>query len=699
MSIRRESRDALRQLADRYGIAPSYWAMSGEVVRVPDETMFAALRSLGANVSNFSDIRKAYERKRAEEWNLGCNPTAVAWDGVAEVEVRLPSRHPTTEAQLRLRLEDGSEQHAVVNVRDFKVIGSARLERTTSILARAMQLPWTIPPGYHQLELKSDDVFSSVTLISAPRKAFQHAHPRSWSAFLPLYSLNSADSWGAGNYGDLGKLMQWTADQGGRYVGTLPLLPAFLDESFLPGPYSPVSRLFWNEFYLDIPALPEFALSDEARATVEADEFRRELDRLRAADEVDYREGMKLRRAVLEQLVATLIGPGGRPSGDRYAAFRSWLDDNLDARLYAAFRAICEQHQSGPSGWPEPLRPEDVDSTHYDEAAYTYHAYVQWVADQQLDDLPRLPHPQEGTRDAGLYLDLPIGVHGDGFDVWREPEAFATGFTVGAPPDLLGEDGQNWGFPPLHPRNLPEQGYRHFVDIVRHHMRHASLLRIDHMMGLHRQFWIPEGAEAKDGAYISYPADELYAILCLESHRNQTELIGEDLGTVPDYVRPKMEEHAINRMIIVPFEVWEDSTTLDAIPEQALAALNTHDLPPLAGVWESWFGPERQATLVTLLKEEGRISDDDEDNLEVILTATLTHLGASDARTVLVNLEDLWLETRSQNKPGTTDDEHANWRRKASQSFEEFSASSSVIDMLARLDAARRQTIDEDQET
>lgn len=695
MSIRGDSRDALRHLADRYGIAASYRSMRGEIVRVPDETIYAALGALGANVSTLADVREAYERKRASEWALGCNPTGTAWDGVAEVEVRLPSRHPTTDAQLRLRLEDGTEERAVVNVRDFKVIGSARLERTTSILARAVQLPWTVPPGYHQLELESDEVFSSVTLISAPRKAFQHDRPRSWGTFLPLYSLTTVDSWGAGNFGDLGRLMQWTAENGGRYVGTLPLLPAFLDGPFIPGPYSPVSRLFWNEFYIDIPALPEYALSDEARELVASDDFRRELDRLRQTDQVDYREGMKLRRAVLEQLVATLIQRGG----DRHADFRSWLDDNLDARLYAAFRAICERHQSGPSGWPEPVRPEDVDNTHYDEAAYNYHAYVQWAAEQQLDDLPRLRHPQADIRDAGLYLDLPIGVHGDGFDVWREPDAFAAGMTVGAPPDLLGQDGQNWGFPPLHPINLREQGYRHFIEVVRHHMRHASLLRVDHIMGLHRQFWIPEGAEAKDGAYINYPADELYAILSLESHRNQTELIGEDLGTVPDEVRPKMEEHAISRMFIVPFEVWEDSTTLDAIPENSLAALNTHDMPPLAGVWKSWFGPERQQTLVTLLKEEGRLTGEHENNLGAILTATLEHLGGSEARTVLVNLEDLWLETRSQNIPGTTDDEHDNWRRKASQSFEEFSASSSVTDMLARLNAARRQPIDEDRET
>ena len=339
-------------------------------------------------------------------------------------------------------------------------------------------------------------------------------------------------------------------------------------------------------------------------------------------------------------------------------------------------------------------RPEDLDEAEYDETAFNYHAYVQWIAEQQLANLPRLPESN-----SGLYLDLPIGVNGEGYDVWREPDAFASGFSVGAPPDLLGPEGQNWGFPPLNPLVLREQGYRHFIEVIQHHMRHASLLRIDHIMGLHRQFWIPDGAEAKDGLYVHYPTDDLYAILSLESHRNQTELVGEDLGTVPLQVRPAMEEHDISRMIIVPFEVRDDSTSLAEIPEESLAALNTHDMPPVAGIWESWFNSDRQATLVTLLTEKGLLADDTEpDDLQSIITATLELLGKSDARTVLVNLEDLWLETRSQNIPGTTDDEQPNWRRKAAQTLEEFSSSGSVLEQLARMESARRQSEHDDEE-
>jgi 4-alpha-glucanotransferase len=691
LSIQRNSPDALRQLAERYGIIPVYQAKNRTTVRVPQETIFSALRALGLDISSLDEVSDAYAARRAADWSAMSDPTATAWDGAGQIEVRLPSRHSTTELHLRLLLEEGDELAETVSLRDFKVTGSARLEATASTLARAVTLPWEIPPGYHQLELESGERRSTTIILSAPRRAFQHERDRSWGVFLPLYSLQTQDSWGAGNYGDLGRLLDWTAERGGSYTGTLPLLPAFLDEPFLPSPYAPVSRLFWNEFYLDIPAIPEFSNSDEARQLVDSTEFQQTIAQLRSGDLVQYREGMRLRRSVLELLAAEIESR----DGDRYADFQAWLDDHRHARLYAIFRALVERHGTVPSGWPVRIRPEHAADADYDQSAFNYHAYVQWIADQQIRSLPQLP-----DSNAGLYLDLPIGVHGDGYDAWREDDLFARGFSVGAPPDRLGPDGQNWGFPPLNPVVLREQGHRHFIEVIQHHMRYASLLRVDHIMGLHRLFWIPAGAEAKDGVYVQYPADDLYAILSLESHRHQTEIVGEDLGTVPHYVRPAMEEHAINRMIIVPFEVEEDADSLNEIPEESLTALNTHDLPPLAGLYQSWFDEGRQDQLAQFLAARGLISDATKpDDLEAIIPATIEFIGSSDARIALANLEDLWLERASQNVPGTLDDEHPNWRRKAAKSFEEFSDSSQILGVLENMNKARQNpnTMNEDQ--
>ncbi len=662
MSMTRERTDNLRRLAERYGIATSYTAMDGKQVRPPDETVLSALRSLGADVGSGDDLKTVYDRRLAEDWMSICDPSAVAWDGSAEIEVRLPSRHATTDLNLTLTLEGGDRLSESVSIRDYKVIGSARPEPRASYLARRVALPWVVPAGYHRLELESGEVTGSMFIISSPRRAFQHDRERSWGTFLPLYSLTTSESWGAGNFTDLGRLVGWTTDLGGSYAGTLPLLAAFLDKPFQPEPYAPVSRQFWNEFFIDVTAVPEMAHSEAARELIGANAFQSELAALRSDEFVDYRRGMKVRRQVLEQLAQALFAD---PS-DRFDEFQRWLEARPVLGDYARFRAICERHNAGPGDWPRALRPDEITSADFDEAVFSYHAYVQWIADQQLAAI------SNRSDDTGLYLDLPIGVSGDGFDLWNEPAAFATGFSVGAPPDLLGENGQNWGLPPLHPRGLQGQSYRHFIAIIQHHMRHASMLRVDHIMGLHRQFWIPTGADSADGTYVHYPADDLYAILILESHRNRTELVGEDLGTVPTKVRPKLEDHEICRMIIVPFEVRPDSTSLDDVPKLALAALNTHDLPPFAGICEQWFDDERQQVLVGLLEEQGRLDDSDEPDMQAIIAATLEHLGASGARSVLVNLEDLWLETRSQNIPGTTGKDHPNWRRKAVSPLKSF---------------------------
>jgi 4-alpha-glucanotransferase len=678
----RQRTDAVNRLAERYGIATGYIAMDGKRVQSPNETILAALRAMGAEVETPEDLRPAYDRRLTEFWTSLCDASCVAWDGRVQFELRLPSRHPVQELNVTARLEDGGMETATVSVRDFKVVGAARPEPRTSYIARLVEMPWSLPDGYHRLELECGELTGSMFVISAPRQAFQHQVQRAWGTFLPLYSLNTAGSWGAGNYTDLGRLVDWTAGQGGGYAGTLPLLPAFLDQPFNPGPYSPVSRRFWNEFFIDVTAVPELERSEDARQIIASADFQRELEALREAELVDYRRGMALRRRVLEVLAATLLSD----ASDRRAEFERWLDAHPTVREYAAFRAACERYGDAPGGWPEPKGPGELSLEDYDEHVAGYHAYVQWIAEAQLEAISG----KRGSAAAGLYLDLPIGVNGGGYDVWSEPDTFAIGFSVGAPPDRLGPEGQDWGFPPLNPAALRAQDFRHFIAIVRHHMRHAALLRVDHMMGLHRLFWIPDGAASKDGVYVHYPTDELYGILSLESHRNGCELVGEDLGTVPEGVRPKMLEHCINRMIIVPFEVDEGSTTLGELPELALAALNTHDLPPFAGVVEQWFDAPRQEVLVALLREKGVLAEGGEADLEAIISATLEYLGASDARAVLVNLEDLWLETESQNVPGTTD-EHPNWRRKARLGFEEFSGSQAVLETLSRLNAARRR--------
>jgi 4-alpha-glucanotransferase len=313
-------------------------------------------------------------------------------------------------------------------------------------------------------------------------------------------------------------------------------------------------------------------------------------------------------------------------------------------------------------------------------------------------------------------------VHAYSYDVWRERAAFAVEASGGAPPDAVFTKGQDWGFPPLHPEGIRAQRYRYVIAYIRHHLQHAKLLRIDHVMGLHRLFWVPKGCSPSEGAYVRYPAEELYAVLSLESHRHSAAIVGENLGTVPSAVNKAMGRHNIQRMYVLQYELPSVfQRPLRTVPADEVANINTHDMPPFAAFWQGLDLHDRFAlglmdeaglrheqhnlqaqkeALITLLQREGWLRQEDSDDLQMILTACLSYLAASPAQVVLVNLEDLWLETRPQNVPGTGV-ERANWCRKTQEPFAVWSTMSQVVNILekagrlrgksSRKDSARRK--------
>src|SRR3990172_6909058 len=242
-------------------------------------------------------------------------------------------------------------------------------------------------------------------------------------------------------------------------------------------------------------------------------------------------------------------GPAG--GGRGWAGFGGLVAGHPEVEDYARFRATGERQRAPWPSWSRPLCDGVLTEGDYDERARRYHLYVQWVAREQIRVL------SEHSRRAGvnLYLDLPLGVHPHSYDVWREREAFVLGVSGGAPPDVVFTQGQDWGFPPLHPEAIREQGYRYVIAYLRHQLQHTTLLRIDHVMGLHRLFWIPKGLEARDGVCVRYPAEELYAIFCLESHRHRASIVGENLGTVPAYVNSAMARHNLHRMYVLQYEL------------------------------------------------------------------------------------------------------------------------------------------------
>jgi 4-alpha-glucanotransferase len=695
---------ALRQLAALYGVQTAYYDVMHRRQQAEPEVLLVTLRLLGAPVATYGDVPAALRARWQALWQRGVEPVVVAWDGQPTwLTLRLPVSQASSTLACHLQTEAGEVHRWEVHLADLPGQRITVVEGTSYVTKR-LRLPGDVPLGYHQLTLETTDLCLSALLISAPQRAYtfpDDATHKEWGAFLPAYALHSERSWGSGDFSDLEALATWLAELGGGVIATLPVLSAFLDIPCDWSPYTPASRLFWNEFYLDVTRAPGLDECAAARALLDSAEIRTALADLQGAPLVDYRRQMGLKRRVLEALAHWFFSTGRAQHPD----FQQFVATHPAVEDYARFRAAVERQQAPWPAWPAPLRDGVLTPADYNEHAQRYHLYVQWVAQAQLTMFA------EHSKAAGvkLYLDLPLGVHADSYDVWRERELFVRDASTGAPPDMFFTQGQDWGFPPLHPEAIRQQGYRYVIAYLRHQLRHIGLLRLDHVMGLHRLFWIPHGTEVRYGVYVHYAAEEFYAIMSLESHRHQVCIVGENLGIVPAYVNTTMDRHHLHRMYVAQYEIRPAAPiALQPVAAHVVASLNTHDMPPFAAFWQGLdiadrvalglLSPEdahheqqqRQAhteTLQAFLQQHGWLTDAD---LTAVVRAFLAFLSASPAQIVLVNLEDLWLETQPQNVPGTYD-ERPNWQRKAHYSLETLRQMPQVLATLHTINALRKQ--------
>lgn len=604
----------LQELARLYDIQLTYEDASGKRRTASRDALTNVLR---ARIGD-RDFRDALRERKAEAEARVVEPVNVIWGG-ERPQVAVRRDHGRT-VEWHLELESGESR-------------SGKVE-----LAPAVTLGDPLPFGYHVLTIGDCETF----LICAPEKA--HApQSNAWGILAPLHSIRTKRSWGAGDLGDLRAYREWLNELGGDVVATLPLLA--IDADGDPSPYSPLSRLFWNEMYLEIERVPEYDARDCDAERIAA---------LQKSDGVDYSGVMREKKRVLQKMMTRF-----KPDHD-YETFAA------KALHYAKFR--------GNAG---------------------YHLYVQYRMAQQMRE----------ARD--LYLDFPLGVNPAGYDATHYASSFAKGVSAGAPPDLFFTKGQNWGFPPLEPDAIREQRYDYFRECIRHHMTHARVLRIDHVMGLHRLFWIAGGLEAKDGVYVRYRDEELYAILVLESVRNRCSLVGEDLGTVPQYVPAMMKKHGLRRMYVVQYEAKPEDPPFAIPAAESVASINTHDMPTFAGFWsgrdidmrvemsllsdgdarkEREKRERMRASIRSFLTARGLLQDG-QDDPKAVLAALLRFLAASDAEIVLVNLEDLWLETNPQNVPGLPE---RSWRQKFMLTLEEMQGDRDVIAPLRSISRQRR---------
>jgi 4-alpha-glucanotransferase len=581
----------------------------------------------------------------------------------------------TGPGQATLTLEDGSTRAFGFELGVLPIASRAIVDGEERRELR-LALPEPLPSGYHELRVETGGEPADVLLIAAPRHAPSPARTREWGVFLPVYALRSEHTRGIADLGDVERLLTAVDGLGGTLVGSTPLLAGFPSE---PSPYAPASRLFWNETYADLTASPELAVSQAARTLLESRTYQATGRALAEAPFVDYRATHELRRPVLEALADQLFsGPSARRDAlDAYLRAKPRLND------YARFRATGERHGTGWPVWPEAERDGRL-SVSDDDPAFRYHVYAQWLVDEQLEALA-------GRDGAGLYLDQPLGVHADSYDTWRERGSFVLGASGGSPPDQFFAEGQEWGFPPMHPQGIREDRLRYPIACLRQLLGRAQALRIDHVMGLHRLFWVPRGFSAADGVYVSYPHDELYAILCLEAERAGTMVVGEDLGTVPDGVRETMEARGVRRSYVLQFSTSPDPQhAIEAPPRASLATANTHDTALFAAFWRD-AEPALRHAVTRYLQGRGRLPEGDEPDGADVLRACLDDMASVDAETVLVTLEDLWGELEPQNIPGTSGEDATNWRRRARYSLEEMFELPGVCDTLRHIDGLRQQ--------
>ncbi len=694
----------LHKLAHLYGVQASYYDAAHRRRSASPRSLLLILKALDVSVETLSDVSAAAKKRQQALWSRCVEPIVVAWNGgPADSELRLPRDAAYGRVTCRLRFESGGVRRWSFDLTQLPTLRTEEigLNRYT---AKRLTIAGGIPLGYHKLTLETRDTVLKSTVVSAPAEAYSAPiDSGSWGVFTPLYALHSERSWGGGDFTDLETLAAWVAELGGNVVATLPFLSSFLDQPFDPSPYAPVSRLFWNEFYIDINRVPELERCSKARNIVKSRRFQRELKELHSSPLVDYLRQTRLKRRVLEELTRIFF----TETSERRDAFHRFVKSNPELEEYARFRAACERQRAPWPKWPPRLRSGDLQPQDYSEEAVRYHLYVQWLAYEQIRSLAEKVHVAGQT----LYLDFPLGVHPYSYDVWRERDLFVQGVSVGAPPDAVFTGGQNWVFPPLHPEKIREEGYRYYVSCLRSHMSLSSLLRIDHVMGLHRLFWIPKGLKPVDGVYVRYPSEELYAILCLESHRHRCRIVGENLGTVPRYVNTTLARHKIHRMYVAQYELTSNlRRALRTIPTDSVASLNTHDMPPFTAFWQNCDIEERlslgfldevdaeaerrhrrilKRALTNFLRVKNHLKEPATPS--TLLKACLTYLSVTPAPIVIINLEDLWFETQPQNVPGTLN-ERLNWRRKTRYSLEEFRLTPQVLNTLRQVDLLRRRS-------
>ena len=679
---------ALGELADRFGISTQFYDWKGRHTQVGEQTVIAILAEFGVDASTPERARAAAQRVRDDHWRRIVQPCVVLRAGQeGRVDVHVPAGAPVS---LRIVGEDGNDHlpWQVDNWNPDRPIDGRMIGEAT------FGIPGNLPLGYHELivTVGSHDVDGSEadggihatatsTIIVTPNRVGlprRMGASRVWGYAAQLYSVRSHHSWGLGDLTDLADLCTWSASQGAGYLLTNPLHAAEVTGRMEPSPYLPSSRLFVNPIYIRPELIAEYhdldqydtSLIESLRTTTLDDDPQALLDRDRT---------WQAKSQALELIHRVDMSASRRMA---FTAFRVARGRRLED--FATWCLLSELHGSDWHDWPAELHDPHgvavarVRREHADRI--DFHMWLQWIADQQLSTA------QSSGTDAGmpvgLICDLAVGVNGSGADAWMLNGLFAREMNVGAPPDPFNQAGQDWGQPPMRPDVLEQMAYAPLREMVSSALRHAGGVRIDHIMGLFRLWWVPKGLGPRHGAYVRYNHEAMVGVVALEAYRAGALVIGEDLGTVEPWVRDHLAARGILGTSIMWFETGPDGWPRQPQQwrEHAMSSVTSHDLPPTSsylrgdhvelrdrlGLLTESVDEEREnarrerETWLASLRQQG-VLEADEDDPEQVTLAMHTLLTRTPSKVINATLTDAVGDPRTQNLPGT-EDEYPNWR-------------------------------------
>jgi len=692
------------KLAKHCGIEDEFIDALGKRHPTSAKAKHALLRAMGMPVEDEVQAGVVLAQLEREEWLRPLPPVCVLYSRLGEtlrVEVNLPA--DLGELKWHLTLESGEEFSGQQQAGALPLIGQHTCDGEV-IERRRLILHADIPWGYHRLQLVAPQ--AQTLLIVTPGQCWlpdaMMQGQRLWGIAAQLYLLRSAHNWGIGDFGDLHRLVELSATKGANVVGLNPLHALFMDNPEHASPYSPASRLLLNVLNIDVHAIMRWLDCPQAQALYDASEFQQRLAAARQAEQVDYTTVAELKMQVLRVLFQAWQAAPVAERQREYERFRRSQGQTLERTcLFQALRQHFAEQDQDKADWHEwPAEYRDPDSAAVAEFAHSHReqvdfwVWLQWLADEQLAQAAQAAQDMA----IGLYRDLAVGADRSGAETWHDQQAIVDDAQVGAPPDIYNPAGQDWGLPPFHPRMLKQEAYRSFIELVRANMRHAGGLRIDHVMSLQHLYWVPQGHAPQDGAYVSYPMEDMIGILALESQRQRCLVVGEDLGTVPAGFRERMAQANILSYRVLFFEQDADTGAYvlpQDYPALALAVAGSHDLPTLRGWWEgsdielkerlhlypkadeaarqqAQRKQDRKA-LLAVLREQGLLDAADEQvTVEEVVLAVHGFLARSAALLAVAQLDDITDETEQVNVPATSHDKHPNWRRRLSVALEEL---------------------------